>query len=1087
MAEIKRNLLSDGGLYIDKWWTGLYKNRSPLFAPVSNLGLTLITRRDALIDGLNMAISPQYSLVRRFGHSKACTTAFGSSEWPLTFESFQKLDGTIVPIVDTQTNVYSFTPTSKTSIYTKAAGAGQSSFNSVLDWLYWVDGISAKKFDGSNVWNMGIVAPTVAPTVTVTESGDAAVTWAASTWFSTMGILIDSNANAQQLVGVDANGDNPSSQFGLSSNGAPTWSNISGATTSDNTVTWTCIGPVGSWQANHLFSNASLSGTTTNPCIIFDPVSNAYYIQIAPQNASGTTSGVKPAFNGIPGSLYFDGTAKWFCCPTATSGNDSLWTAWQAGHVYALNNFLVEPVAAPSDQTVFAQKVTGAGTSASTYSTPPWAQTINEQTVDNELLWINLGSTTWAGTTAYSAWSSPTSTGFNVLKDGNGNLQICITAGVSGSIVPFNAALRSHAYALNAEIVDSNGNLQKVTTAGTTDSSAPTWNATSGGTTTDGTVVWTNQGAPSVAAWGIAYGQTTTDGTVIWSCVGSATGATWTANQSFYLPVAGFAPPTQYDPYGSADVLDSNGDVEFVVSTGVTGSSAPSWGAQSTNTTDNTVTWFNNGAPSTAGSLSWSSGYVYAYSYKDRTTTDFYSTIDPTTGVLPVPPGLSNPLPAPTGSEDGGVSTASPTTTITGGNAGAVISVTVTGSLDPQVDTIIIWRSKDDGSIASMFELSEIPNPPPISATVPGTTTFTDTQPDTVLNTLIIAPINDANDPPPSGLSLLTWYAGRLWGAVRNIVYFSGGPDTDPGNGEQSWPPANNFPVPGNVTALMPTSSGLIIATVDDLWVTTGTTSATFTAPILWQANFGIPSTNAFAQDGDNLFLYTSKGQIFHLSSSGLQDIGSFNGKQFAAMTPGNVYVAVHRSGLDEGVFICDGSANVYRYSQVTGSWDTVTQPVGGVGAIASIETSLANWQLLVGRDSGSGFLLKRDTSLWTDDSSAYSAFATVGSMVLASPRQIVIVESVLIQAVNIGSYPTVSIMTNEIVDISNYPATFTILPNPVVDPPQLVGFQNTIWMKRHDLKAAQIPLPQQVQHMQVKVNFGTDTVQNELLGLGIA
>jgi hypothetical protein len=31
------------------------------------------------------------------------------------------------------------------------------------------------------------------------------------------------------------------------------------------------------------------------------------------------------------------------------------------------------------------------------------------------------------------------------------------------------------------------------------------------------------------------------------------------------------------------------------------------------------------------------------------------------------------------------------------------------------------------------------------------------------------------------------------------------------------------------------------------------------------------------------------------------------------------------------------------------------------------------------------------------------------------------------------------------------------------------------------------VPLPHRVQHMQVKIDFGNDTVGNELLGLGVA
>jgi hypothetical protein len=48
--------------------------------------------------------------------------------------------------------------------------------------------------------------------------------------------------------------------------------------------------------------------------------------------------------------------------------------------------------------------------------------------------------------------------------------------------------------ALGNEILDSNGNIEEVTTPGTSGTTAPVWNKTVGGTTTDNTVVWTNEG-----------------------------------------------------------------------------------------------------------------------------------------------------------------------------------------------------------------------------------------------------------------------------------------------------------------------------------------------------------------------------------------------------------------------------------------------------------------------------------------------------------------------------------------------------------------------------------------------------------------
>jgi hypothetical protein len=57
----------------------------------------------------------------------------------------------------------------------------------------------------------------------------------------------------------------------------------------------------------------------------------------------------------------------------------------------------------------------------------------------------------------------------------------------------------STAYAFNAEVMDPSGNTQEATTAGTSGATAPVWNDTVGGTTNDGTVVWTCKGVLSTA------------------------------------------------------------------------------------------------------------------------------------------------------------------------------------------------------------------------------------------------------------------------------------------------------------------------------------------------------------------------------------------------------------------------------------------------------------------------------------------------------------------------------------------------------------------------------------------------------------
>ncbi len=62
------------------------------------------------------------------------------------------------------------------------------------------------------------------------------------------------------------------------------------------------------------------------------------------------------------------------------------------------------------------------------------------------------------------------------------------------------------AFGLNFLQVDTKGNSQQVTVAGTTGSAQPTWNTTTGGTTTDGSVTWTNLGPIAGASSSYSFG-----------------------------------------------------------------------------------------------------------------------------------------------------------------------------------------------------------------------------------------------------------------------------------------------------------------------------------------------------------------------------------------------------------------------------------------------------------------------------------------------------------------------------------------------------------------------------------------------------
>ncbi|HEX6822230.1 MAG TPA: hypothetical protein VF123_09260 [Candidatus Sulfotelmatobacter sp.] len=121
--------------------------------------------------------------------------------------------------------------------------------------------------------------------------------------------------------------------------------------------------------------------------------------------------------------------------------------------------------------------------------------------------------------------------------------------------------LSSHVYAQGQVVLDSNFQVQVVATAGTSGAAAPTWSTSSGGTTTDGTVQWFNQGAYNTSL------------------------APWAANTAYAV---------------GDEVIDNTGQVEQCTKAGTSNSTQPSWTGGlggKTAETGNGPHWTSVGAP----------------------------------------------------------------------------------------------------------------------------------------------------------------------------------------------------------------------------------------------------------------------------------------------------------------------------------------------------------------------------------------------------------------------------------------------------------------------------------------------------------
>jgi hypothetical protein len=1049
-----------------------------------------------------------------------------------------------------------------TFLFGKGVGAGQTYFLAVAGILYMGDGVETRIYTPLNpngtIFSFGAFGPVNAPAVVATPSGTAAGTWQASTWFSTMGLIVDPNGNIQQLNFIN----NPSvtigsvAVLGTSSAGGPTWNQTPGNTTTDNTVTWRNLSDVIPWLPNFPFETETQAfSTNTLRCICYDQATGCFFVNVSNQATANTgasnpfaAAGYNTANPPPPGTVIPDRQVTWMSLGNINNiPNGFCQGQWRPSQVIATPPppvRILEPFTLPQPGhplpagTIYLQENTGSGTTAASNTSITWQQAAGQTTTEpagsdgSTLKWLcvtatNNGTGLWQSGTPYIGWSSPGSA-FGVVKDNNGSLWVAASSGTSGASDPFgNSGAQlyyqtgGHVYGVGTIIIDSNSNRQQVTVSGTSGGSAPVWNRNQGGITVDnGTLRWQNLGS----AYGFGPVPDGTNG-LTWVNVGRS--AVWIASQKYYLPNAGFFAPISV-PLGGANVNDGT-NIEYVVQTGVSGSSTPTWNTSTAPGSNETydpspaaaggVVWYNNG-PFKQNSLSFSTSLSWAYSYKARTLTDFYSVLIPGTNTpqnIPPPgPPFNGALPAPTGSETGFITTASPATTLTGANAGAVFSIYGQYSPDTQFDTIVIWRSSDGGGPTQMFELTEIPNIPSQAGsgkyTVNGVKydwVFQDFLPSVAtnqfpgLNPQIIAPINGINNPAPSNFLPMVFNFQRIWGTVGQNVLFSGGPDTPTGNANFAFPAINSLPFLATVTRLVRTPQGIITFTVDSIeLIAGGPATATFYSVTL-SPGVGLLSFNFLDVYAGEIFFFSADNEFMVLSPSlNLANFGFPLGDQFANLpssgvsdttwNPATGYVAVHQSGIDNCIFVADGATGWYRLNprQVPGGlagaepiWSPFAAITGGCHMVQSIEYTPGIKALLVGASTGGHNILKRSLSVFTDNGTPYNANFTMGGIMLAHPGQRALLKFIEIDFSGVDFSPTISYLLNE---ISGSFTPFTADAE-VFDPPSIYGttISPTSYSPNRYYFASNASLAV-CRHMQIKVDLGTTSVGDELYNLTI-
>lgn len=413
----------------------------------------------------------------------------------------------------------------------------------------------------------------------------------------------------------------------------------------------------------------------------------------------------------------------------------------------------------------------------------------------------------------------------------------------------------------------------------------------------------------------------------------------------------------------------------------------------------------------------------------------------------------------------------------------AYVGVSVTASMDPQVNQIRVFRITDTGTGAVFFELPTSPYPNT-------TQTIQDSAADTslvVTNAITVGTLNFS--PPPAGLQLMAWYGGRMWGAVGNLLYFSAGPDNTPlGDqpGANAWPPQNVFALPNTIVKLEPLSggNGMIVVTTNRLHIVQGISNPGYTVNI-WLKDIGARSQNAVDSDGSTIYMFTSDRQFLQISGAGINELSQTVSDLTDTYDPTQVYVCQHRSGSqDSRVFLSNGSTTLLPYNLMSSCWEPLQTPVdgGGVGAIASIEIQPGVYKFLKGATTAGQLVLQRDLQTFTDNGTQYTWQACFGNIPLADPRQLANVDSLVLRMTNAGNLPTVSILPNDI-----QPGVFKPLnlQEPKDEPPEAAYPPVGHRAKRYDMSAG-ADLWAQMLHCQVLFSFPVSAAQEEILTWGL-
>jgi hypothetical protein len=445
------------------------------------------TRFDTIWDGVNREISQRLTDPRAAGSSVWNANDFPAANSLYPWKYIQNGVERVRVLYDgVDGTIYDATAGGKTALFAKTAGAGPARFLGVNTELFFTDGVENKKIVGTGK------------------------TWQANTKYYAGDLITDSNGNLQQAyaaplaLGIlsvqqysaDTPGVGTRYWVQLALNGPMTFNTTGGSV---NPWQVTLAGLTGAtWLNGAALENVGPTGSLNSILLGNTTVAHAAY---GPAADTGTATGITSQNNSITGYLGISGATQpaWNAAQQGLTddGSGLIWMCFG-------NPAKAWGVSAPSAMPVVAP----------TYTTESYWQANANYSTYSTILDSN-GSIQAAQAAFLSGFSQPnwsTALGGTTSEGTFTGNNVWLNCGQLGSWQPDTAILLSQC------VLDSNGNIQVCIGAGTTGSAAPSpWGVNPGDSVTDGSVTWTNWGPGIVlrsASLQFSFSWHSIDGTV---------------------------------------------------------------------------------------------------------------------------------------------------------------------------------------------------------------------------------------------------------------------------------------------------------------------------------------------------------------------------------------------------------------------------------------------------------------------------------------------------------------------------------------------------------------------------------------------